>query len=547
MVSLLQTKKEVPNTASLLAFSTNEDKSETLSFAKLLENIQIPEKDAAPLLDGKQIPKSDTKESLVSLLNIQKHAEPKQTITITQHTEQKQASTSTVANLTLSQLADLETVAEPPITKEDIKTLIKDAKNYLQTKIKQTPNYQNNEKHAELPTTLKGLMEVAKKENIAVETTPLKTIVPQETFVELVQTPKILKHTEPKQRVAITKHAEAKQTTTAAIENLTLSQLADLETVAELPITKEDIKTLIKDAKNYLQTKIKQTPNSQNTKKHAELPTTLKGLVELAKTIQVDISKLTLQEIRLSPAASKVLSTNEIVQVKNSKHSKGTASKTKTEDTFGMLLQGIKAAKKDTTLTADFSVQSAKVIAPERKKEAVNSLESLLNEHQDSSEKSVKPENFGVNKADSLEVKMHEAKQMMRYLSHDVKNAIDNYKAPFTRLKVQLNPQHLGDVELTVVQRGKNLHVNLSSNNTAINILQMNAQDLKVQLQNSGINNATLNFNNSPSGGDASSNSQAQQHQHNRQHAQSEYNYFENEEHKEEILSSLEIVVPSYA
>jgi flagellar hook-length control protein FliK len=135
---------------------------------------------------------------------------------------------------------------------------------------------------------------------------------------------------------------------------------------------------------------------------------------------------------------------------------------------------------------------------------------------------------------------------MTKYLSQDVKSAIDNYKAPFTRIKVQLNPQQFGEMDLTVVQRGKNLHINLSSNNAAINTLAMNANDLKVQLQNTGINNASLNFNNNSQSQDGSASQQQHSHQ-NRRDANEEYNYFTSNDENEEVLSSLEIVVPYYA
>ena len=135
---------------------------------------------------------------------------------------------------------------------------------------------------------------------------------------------------------------------------------------------------------------------------------------------------------------------------------------------------------------------------------------------------------------------------MIKYISQDVKNAIEDYKSPFTRIKVQLNPQKLGEVDLTVVQRGKNLHVNISSNNTAINTLSMNANELRTQLVNNGINNATLNFNNSSQNSEQNT-SQQQQNHHNERKADEEYNYFDNEEQNEEILNSLEIVVPNYA
>lgn len=136
---------------------------------------------------------------------------------------------------------------------------------------------------------------------------------------------------------------------------------------------------------------------------------------------------------------------------------------------------------------------------------------------------------------------------MIKYLSQDVKQAIDDYKAPFTRVKLQLNPQKLGEVDVTIVQRGKNLHVNLSSNNAAMNTLAVNANDLKVQLQNNGIQNASLSFNNNSQGSEFTNGGQTQQQQQQKQNAHDEYSFFENEETNEEILSSLEIVVPNYA
>ena len=73
----------------------------------------------------------------------------------------------------------------------------------------------------------------------------------------------------------------------------------------------------------------------------------------------------------------------------------------------------------------------------------------------------------------------------------------------------------------------------------------MNANELKVQLSNSGINNATLNFNNSSQNSDSNPGGQ-HQHRQNEQEAHEEYNYFDNEEANEEVLSSLEIIVPQY-
>ena len=208
-------------------------------------------------------------------------------------------------------------------------------------------------------------------------------------------------------------------------------------------------------------------------------------------------------------------------------------------------MQGEKA-KSSTSFTADFSVATAKVIAPTATTDVTKNLEKLLHGESSNSDGQTNSKLDGLSlKSDSLEVKLNEAKQMIKYLSQDIKNAIEDYKSPFTRVKLQLNPQKLGEVDLTIVQRGKNLHVNISSNNVAINTLSMNANELRAQLNNSGINNASLNFNNSSGGEQQAANQQ--QNRQNERRANEEYSYFENEDKNEEILSSLEIVVPHYA
>jgi len=257
-----------------------------------------------------------------------------------------------------------------------------------------------------------------------------------------------------------------------------------------------------------------------------------------------------LQETPLFKAQTKTeISTQEIVTAKATIIELN-KPKERAEDTLKLLLRTDKSLKSEGTMTADFSVATARVIVSQEQPSLTKGLESLLHgQVQEETLTQGKPDGLNISKADSFEVKINEAKQMIKYLSQDVKTAIEDYKSPFTRVKVQLNPQRLGEVDLTVVQRGKNLHISLSSNNAAINALAMNSNDLKIQLTNSGIQNATLNFSNNPQSQDGST-AQQQQQQHNHQQqakADEEYNYFENEEANEEILSSLEIIVPSYA
>jgi flagellar hook-length control protein FliK len=255
----------------------------------------------------------------------------------------------------------------------------------------------------------------------------------------------------------------------------------------------------------------------------------------------------TIKEIKATPlfkASEKIeLTTEQIVQTKQFKV-EAKNPKAKADETLKLLLRGEKPTNTPMNTTADFSVATARVIAPNAVSEVSKSLEQFL--HGPLEESSSKIDGLSTHKADSFEVKLNEAKQMIKYLSQDVKTAIEDYKSPFTRVKVQLNPAKMGEIDVTIISRGKNLHVSISSNAAAINTLAMNANELKAQLSTSGIQNATLNFNSS----DSSSQQQTSQHQQNRQNghqADEEYSYFDNEEQNEEILSSLEIVIPNYA
>ena len=378
----------------------------------------------------------------------------------------------------------------------------------------------------------------------------------------------------------------------------------------------KELKMLIMEAKRYLKNKIVQLEGFKKAEIKA-LPKTLKGLVQVAKKFGIDVSKITLQEIRQeSEKPPEVLQTktkkttkrrvvksdkNDNINLKNKKDTKTASTqdanieldvqeqikkakkvlpastalfkeqhdlhkitteqlvstkvmqdlhkpqKQREQNTLELLLRGEKVAKQDTTLTKDFAAATARVVASTAKTEQQKNLENLLQGEGEASSSSSKTEApLHVKSAESFDVKLNEAKQMMKYLSHDVKQAIEEYKAPFTRVKVQLNPQNLGQMDLTVVQRGKNLHVNLTSNNAAINILAMNANDLKLQLQHNGIQNASLHFNSGSQGEQNGASSQQHQHNQHNQHAQEEYGYFDLEETQEGVMHSLEIVVPRY-
>lgn len=85
-------------------------------------------------------------------------------------------------------------------------------------------------------------------------------------------------------------------------------------------------------------------------------------------------------------------------------------------------------------------------------------------------------------------------KETLQYFSQDLKEAVDQYKAPITKLSITLNPNNLGEVEVTLMQRGNNLHINFNSNTNAMNLFIQNQVEFKNSLVNMGFTGLEMNF-----------------------------------------------------
>ncbi len=85
-------------------------------------------------------------------------------------------------------------------------------------------------------------------------------------------------------------------------------------------------------------------------------------------------------------------------------------------------------------------------------------------------------------------------KETLQYFSQDLKEAVDQYKAPIAKLSITLNPNNLGEVEVTLIQRGNNLHINFNSNTNAMNLFIQNQAEFKNSLVNMGFTGLEMNF-----------------------------------------------------
>lgn len=359
-------------------------------------------------------------------------------------------------------------------------------------------------------------------------------------------------------------------------------------------MTNDQMRTLINRAKDYLKNEISaKSPEYQADPK--SLPKTLGGLLKLAEKLGLEPQSISLSTIIKEPeekasfpnellskplfeakavaalpvsvaeesapieAITQLLSELKNKEQKNTKSlstEKPVQEKSEKVETQPLttLLQAIdKKEVKTTSPSVTEKVDPIKIAststASTNKTDALVALLKESNDAKEAKAESTKvegesPKALHVAKADSLEVKAKEAQQSMRHFASDLKEAVQEYKPPFTRLTMKLNPEKLGEVEVTLVQRGNNVHVNIQSNNTgSVAFLAHNATELKAQLAQQGITNATMNF---MSGGDSQNQQSGQQQQQQQQRFRA-YESFEELKLNEEQLSALEIIIPNYA
>lgn len=80
------------------------------------------------------------------------------------------------------------------------------------------------------------------------------------------------------------------------------------------------------------------------------------------------------------------------------------------------------------------------------------------------------------------------------HFSDRLRDAIASYRPPVTKISLELNPENLGNVELTIAKNGDKLSVQISSNQNALQLIMQNTQEFKNSLNNLGFQNVELDF-----------------------------------------------------
>lgn len=577
--------KDVASPLSL-ATESKSSKSESGSFAALLQSLSS--KSNTPIIKNSVLALHlDDKKALPSVKTVTKDTNTP----IDSKNTKEPTSKSDLLSLLKGDEQKVHTV-NPALTNaldtKTLKSVMKDAKNYLAEQIKETDAFKKGE-IKELPKTTQGLVALAKKvgidvSKITVETVQTKT--PKETKSNSTTDPKT--DLETKSKIDTKNEPKLVQKTELLAKddkNIPLKNEPSSKTESSIvtknqndsksEISKENIKQHAKsDALSVISVQSEQkiqTPKTDTVKDDKALH--VKGVepqnekIETPKQVQKQDTVLaqaltqdeSLKKMPLFSVPDETLSAHSTAELVGKKQSKPPQelSITKPQSPLSALLHGEKILPAQTQVAEVKKDVKTEIKTDTKIKANSTVLSQLLHgENQQTTEQTASEggtqgisatQGNGVHvkqtEAD-LTVKMNEAKQMVKYLAQDIKQAIEDYKPPFTRIKVKLNPQKFGEVDLTVIQRGKNVHVNISSNSAAINMLSQNAGDLKVQLTQNGMNNASLNFNSSTD--TQSQQQQQQQNGHQKESAKQAYEAFNQDETSEEILSSLEIVVPRY-
>jgi len=125
-------------------------------------------------------------------------------------------------------------------------------------------------------------------------------------------------------------------------------------------------------------------------------------------------------------------------------------------------------------------------------------------------------------------------KETFNNFANEFKEKLENYKPPIMKVQMALTPKGLGDVDVTIVNRGQNLHVNITSNTNTMATFTQNQAEFKNSLVNMGFTNLEMNFSD-----------QRERNQGQNNNSNSSNGEF-NEEFLEEDTTSIELVVPQY-
>lgn len=274
------------------------------------------------------------------------------------------------------------------------------------------------------------------------------------------------------------------------------------------------------------------------------------------QTLQEAISGVVAKDIKLknNPKDEKIEDSKEDTQKKTKKSGNSSKSKPQINPT---LSESAKISPQEQNKQIQNQIDQEKMVEQEKttlssaiqkNKKTTDSKEVEKTKdkaNQDTSIQKDSTSTLGVMPKNELLYKSANAKQTIKNFAQSLNEEIKNYKPPMSKLSLELNPEKLGKVELTIKQIGNNLHVSVVSNNQAIALFLQNQVDLRQNLAMIGFSGVDLNF----SSQDGSQNSQNENQDSNNQkrNKNSLKEYEEVKNISQTPYDTMEIVLPRYA
>jgi flagellar hook-length control protein FliK len=133
--------------------------------------------------------------------------------------------------------------------------------------------------------------------------------------------------------------------------------------------------------------------------------------------------------------------------------------------------------------------------------------------------------------------KIRDAAVTIKNFAEDLRDKIDEYKPPLMKVSMELRPDNMPPVDVTMITRGQNLIVNINSGEEALKMFLNNATDFRQNLMDIGFTEMTMNFNFKDQNGEK------KQYQFNEQKAKK----YQDIEEISMGITDIEVIVPRYA
>ena len=245
---------------------------------------------------------------------------------------------------------------------------------------------------------------------------------------------------------------------------------------------KGEIKTKSEDIKKFI-------PTQNQIKLKDKLKTKHNQKIEKKESKKIDLSTLLTKQTQ---------SKQKEVKTNNTKHN------TKNEQIN--LETIIKSHPKEKTT---LKTQHINISNPKKEVKENVSFEKILNLGNDKKDEEIKPKveknhssniiNSNTNINNEIKFKAIQAKETIKHFNNNLDEAIKNYKPPVSKVNIELNPKNLGKVEVTIIQRGNNIQVNMNTDQNNVALFQNHQAEFRQALSNIGFSNIDMSFNSNQS------------------------------------------------